>query len=112
MVLTHICRLLTVIIAGNILKHKKGSDIVLIPQPLNDLNDPLNWPAWKKSVAFISIGVFSFVGGWTVGGIASGIVLLLNEFNNGLNDTVDGAIEWAVLMLGVGVISYDISHAQ
>src|SRR5437762_3245264 len=87
---------LNMITAGDILKHKKGSDIVLVPQPSNDLNDPLNWPAWKKATAFVSIGIFSFVGGWTVAGIASGIVLLMNEFHNDLNNTVNGSIEWAI----------------
>lgn len=34
------------------LKHGKGRDahIVLSPQPSEDPNDPLNWPAWKKEV--------------------------------------------------------------
>ena len=32
------------------LKHAKGehSHIVLVPQPSDDPNDPLNWPQWKK----------------------------------------------------------------
>lgn len=34
------------------LKHGTGrnSHIVLSPQPAEDPNDPLNWPAWKKEV--------------------------------------------------------------
>lgn len=32
------------------LKHAKGKNahIVLVPQPSDDPNDPLNWPQWKK----------------------------------------------------------------
>lgn len=32
------------------LKHASGRDshIVLVPQPTDDPNDPLNWPRWKK----------------------------------------------------------------
>lgn len=32
------------------LKHGVGRDshIVLVPQPSDDPNDPLNWPKWKK----------------------------------------------------------------
>ena len=32
------------------LKHGKGKDehIVLVPQPSDDPNDPLNWSRWKK----------------------------------------------------------------
>ncbi|PVH77484.1 MFS general substrate transporter [Cadophora sp. DSE1049] len=30
----------------------KNGNIVLIPQPSNDVNDPLNWPEWKKQLTF------------------------------------------------------------
>lgn len=35
------------------LKHGTGknANIVLVPQPSEDPNDPLNWPAWKKALA-------------------------------------------------------------
>ncbi|KAF2119088.1 major facilitator superfamily domain-containing protein [Lophiotrema nucula] len=35
-------------------KHGKGkkTDIILVPQPSNDPNDPLLWPTWKREVAF------------------------------------------------------------
>lgn len=34
----------------NRLKHGTGKNahIVLVPQPSDDPNDPLNWPTWKK----------------------------------------------------------------
>ncbi|KAF2710977.1 serine/threonine kinase 16 [Pleomassaria siparia CBS 279.74] len=36
------------------LKHGKGkkNNIILVPQPSNDPNDPLLWPTWKREVAF------------------------------------------------------------
>ncbi|BGO93095.1 hypothetical protein NBRC10512_003280 [Rhodotorula toruloides] len=36
------------------LKHGKGrnSHIVLVPQPSDDPNDPLNWPRWKKHLTY------------------------------------------------------------
>lgn len=36
------------------LKHGTGkySDIILVPQPSDDPNDPLNWPKWKKHSTF------------------------------------------------------------
>ncbi|KAK5031512.1 hypothetical protein LTR13_007840 [Exophiala sideris] len=42
------------IVAGG-LKHGTGKDkhIVLAPQPSEDPNDPLNWPAWKKELQLI-----------------------------------------------------------
>ncbi|KAL1968077.1 hypothetical protein VTN77DRAFT_2207 [Rasamsonia byssochlamydoides] len=38
-------------------KHGKGknADIILVPQPSNSPNDPLNWPQWKKYLTFFSI---------------------------------------------------------
>lgn len=38
----------------SLLKHAKGknSHIVLVPQPSDDPNDPLNWPKWKKHTVF------------------------------------------------------------
>lgn len=36
------------------LKHGTGRDahIVLVPQPSDDPNDPLNWPRWKKHLTY------------------------------------------------------------
>ncbi|EKJ73008.1 hypothetical protein NXS19_014233 [Fusarium pseudograminearum] len=39
------------------LKHDPTGKIVLVPQPSNDPNDPLNWPAWRKHMFTVSIGI-------------------------------------------------------
>jgi hypothetical protein len=88
------------------LKSKADSDIVLIPQPSDDPNDPLKWPAWKKTVAAIWAMFFSGMGGWVIGGVGSGIPLLIHDFGKDLNTTVNGAINWSVLALGAGVRTY------
>lgn len=36
------------------LKYDKTGTIVLIPQPSDDPNDPLNWPRWRKEIFIIS----------------------------------------------------------
>ena len=82
---------------------KTDSDIVLIPQPSNDPNDPLNWPRWKKNMAFISVSFLSLAAGWSVGGLGPAIPLLMMEFNVDLNTTINGIINWPVLLLGLGV---------
>ncbi|KLO08371.1 putative cycloheximide resistance protein [Schizopora paradoxa] len=33
--------------------HGKYAHIVLVPQPSDDPNDPLNWPRWRKHIVFI-----------------------------------------------------------
>ncbi|QGI65328.1 hypothetical protein CEK27_009299 [Fusarium fujikuroi] len=37
------------------LKHDSTGKIVLVPQPSDDPNDPLNWPRWKKEMFTVSI---------------------------------------------------------
>jgi MFS family permease len=84
-------------------KRKENSDVVLIPQPTNDPNDPLNWPAWKKAMAFISVGIFSGLGSWTIVGAGPAVVVVMEEFNISLSATLDGLINWCILLIGIGV---------
>lgn len=49
------------------LRHAKGnkSDILLVPQPSNSPNDPLNWPLWKKDFMLFIICIdTAVVGAW------------------------------------------------
>lgn len=93
----------TDILVAHELQKKETDDIVLIPQPTNDVNDPLNWPKWKKIVAFVTICFFSFLAGWVLGGISIGIPSIMKEFDVDLNAAVNGLISWAVFTLGIGV---------
>ena len=36
---------------------KKRGNVVLIPQPTDDPEDPLNWPEWKKHLILLVIAV-------------------------------------------------------
>jgi len=85
-------------------KHKRGTDIVLVPQPSDDLNDPLNWPAWKRGLAFSTICIFTFLVSWTLGGLGAALVQLSEDFNADLNLTVHVIVTWVVLTLGLAVI--------
>lgn len=75
----------------------------MIPQPSNDINDPLNWPQWKKALAFAPIVNFAFLGNWVVAGLGVAVLLLIDEFGRDLNTTVQGVIGYCVLALGAGV---------
>ena len=46
------------------LKHAKGkhSHIVLVPQPSDDPNDPLNWPSWKKHLVCCGLSLVRIPG--------------------------------------------------
>ncbi|RAO65755.1 uncharacterized protein BHQ10_001767 [Talaromyces amestolkiae] len=41
-------------------KDKQGRDVVLIPQPTDDPEDPLNWPIRKKIIIFASVCLAAF----------------------------------------------------
>ncbi|KAH9204674.1 major facilitator superfamily domain-containing protein [Leptodontidium sp. 2 PMI_412] len=65
------------------LKHAKGnSEIVLVPQPSNDPNDPLNWPLWQRDLILL---LYCYCTILAVGGIgpilAPLYVPLMMEFN-------------------------------
>lgn len=85
-------------------KHKRGTDIVLVPQPSDDLNDPLNWPAWKRGLAFSTICIFTFLVSWALGGLGAALVQLSEDLNADLNLTVHVIVTWVVLTLGLAVI--------
>lgn len=58
----------------SVLKHDKGkdSDVLLVPQPSNRPNDPLNWPLWKKDFMLFLICIdTAVVGAWVSGDLDS-----------------------------------------
>ena len=78
---------------------------MLVPQPTDDVNDPLNWPKWKKIAAFIPIVTFAALTNWVVAGPGTAIPQLMEEFHLDLDQVVNGLINWVVLTLGLGVIT-------
>ncbi|BGP21979.1 cycloheximide resistance protein, Mfs transporter [Rhodotorula toruloides] len=63
----------------------RSSHVVLVPQPSDDPNDPLNWPAWLREANF---WVLTFVAG-IVGGVgpalAPGYAFLAEQWNITVN---------------------------
>jgi hypothetical protein len=43
----------------------RNAHIILIPQPSNDPNDPLNWPLWQRDLIFMILTACTLV---TIGG--------------------------------------------
>jgi hypothetical protein len=84
-------------------KDKANTDIVLIPQPSDDPNDPLNWPKWKKTLAFMPLICFAGLTNWVIAGVGSGVLLIMEDYGIDLNTTVTGMISWCILTLGLGV---------
>lgn len=60
------------------LSGKKDSDIILIPQPSSDPNDPLNWPTWRKQLQFWILFFFALILA-AISGFTGPIYSLLSE---------------------------------
>jgi hypothetical protein len=84
---------------------KEHTDVVLIPQPTDDPNDPLNWPLWKKLAAFGGILWFVALDGWVTAGPAPALVILAKEFNKSPNAVNTGFVSWCIFTIGVCVLS-------
>lgn len=48
------------------LKTTKDGNVVLIPQPSDDPEDPLNWSQWKKNAVFLSLLPGCFLTDWVI----------------------------------------------
>ena len=82
---------------------KTKGDIVLIPQPSDDPNDPLNWPLWKKALAFMPVVIFTTLTNWTIAGLGVAIPILIGEFRKSFSATAQDLNGLCVLLLGAGV---------
>ncbi|ODA78573.1 hypothetical protein RJ55_05955 [Drechmeria coniospora] len=60
---------------------KKTSDgsIILEPQPEESVNDPLNWPAWRRDVALLSLGFYCIICGGITPLLSAGFPNLTQE---------------------------------
>lgn len=99
------CSLLIDLIASGQPQHdnnlRKG-DFFLVPQPSEDLNDPLRWPKWKKHAAFASICALAFFSSCSVGSLSPAFYLLSLEFEREISQ-ITGLLTWPTLTFGLGV---------
>ncbi|RDW63686.1 hypothetical protein BP6252_11231 [Coleophoma cylindrospora] len=86
--------------ANNEKQHLGTSTIVLVPQPSQDVNDPLRWPQYKKHLAFSCILLFTFLNNFTFDGPSAGFQNIAIYFNITINQ-VSGLLSWLVLALGL-----------
>ncbi|KAK4154870.1 major facilitator superfamily domain-containing protein [Chaetomidium leptoderma] len=81
---------------------KKTPDgkIILDPQPEDSVNDPLNWPAWRRDVALLSLGLFCMVGGGTTPLLAAGFTDVAEEYDVDVHSV---SLTTGLYMLGMGL---------
>ncbi|BGP31943.1 hypothetical protein JCM10296v2_003722 [Rhodotorula toruloides] len=84
------------------LKRDKNG-IVLVPQPSDDPRDPLNWPTWKRELAYWNIVFATSLVGAIGPLIAPGFVQIAKEFQVSVNN-VAGTNAALVLAIGAAMI--------
>ncbi|CAA7268050.1 unnamed protein product [Cyclocybe aegerita] len=83
------------------LKHGTGRStrVVLVPQPSDDPNDPLNWPRWKKEACFWTLVLLATLDGALGPMVGPGYVLLAEQFGVSVDEV---ASSFGTMLLGLG----------
>lgn len=81
-------------------KRTKNGRIVLEPQPEDTKNDPLNWPAWRRDVALLSLGFYCMVGGGMTPILAAGFNDVATTYNVSIPQV---ALTTGLYMMGMGL---------
>ncbi|PKX91728.1 putative MFS transporter [Aspergillus novofumigatus IBT 16806] len=87
---------------------KKTADgqIVLNPQPDDSVNDPLNWPMWRRDAALLSLGFYCLMGGGMTPILAAGFNQVSESYGV---STQKVAYTTGLYMMGLGVGSVIMS---
>ncbi|KAH6681503.1 major facilitator superfamily domain-containing protein [Halenospora varia] len=87
-----------------ILKHGTGrlSHVILVPQPTDSPNDPLNWSLWKKDGILLIVGFSAAVVGAFGPMLSPGFVQIAGELNISVN-TLAQATAWLILTIGLSL---------
>lgn len=81
-------------------KKTKDGAIILEPQPDDSHNDPLNWPAWRRDAALLSLGFYCMVGGGMTPILAAGFTNVAKTYHI---TTPQVALTTGLYMMGLGV---------
>ncbi|KAJ4988389.1 Protein HOL1-like protein 2 [Stagonosporopsis vannaccii] len=85
------------------LKYDKTGKILLVPQPSDDPNDPLNWPLWKRDLIIIILSLLSVIAATLSPLLAANTVSLAIHFERSLTDM---ALLTGYHLLGVGIAGF------
>ncbi|KAK3306130.1 major facilitator superfamily domain-containing protein [Chaetomium strumarium] len=86
------------------LKHGTGrfKDVILVPQPSDDPNDPLNWPQWKKELILFIVGLSAAVVGAYGPMLSPGFVDIARDLDITI-DVLAQSTAWLILTIGLGL---------
>ncbi|KAH8881315.1 serine/threonine kinase 16 [Thozetella sp. PMI_491] len=91
-------------IPRELLKHGTGryKDLILVPQPSDSPNDPLNWPQWKKELVLVIVSLSAAVIGAYGPMLSPGFVQVSADLEIDVN-TLGQATAWLILTIGLGL---------
>lgn len=81
-------------------KRTKNGQVILDPQPEDSMNDPLNWPAWRRDSALLSLGFYCMLGGGMTPVLAAGFNDVAQSFDVAYSKV---ALTTGLYMMGMGV---------
>ena len=81
-------------------KRTPDGQILLDPQPDDSLNDPLNWPAWRRDIALLSLGFYCMLGGGMTPILAAGFNDVAKTYDVTYSRV---ALTTGLYMMGLGV---------
>ncbi|KAH8731490.1 MFS transporter-like protein [Phaeosphaeriaceae sp. PMI808] len=88
---------------GTGLKYDKTNTILLVPQPSDDVNDPLNWPIWKRDVIIFVLSLAAVLASTLSPILAANTVSLAIYFGRNLTDM---ALLTGYHLLAVGLAGF------
>jgi len=86
--------------AADAKKMTNDGKIILDPQPDDSVNDPLNWAAWKRDSALLSLGLFCMVGGGMTPILAAGFGDVAHDLHV---DVPTVSLTTGLYMMGMGL---------
>jgi len=87
-----------------LLKHGTGrySHVILVPQPSDSPNDPLNWSTWKKDGILLIVGLSASVVGAFGPMLSPGFVIIAADLGISVN-TLAQSTAWLILTIGLSL---------
>ncbi|KUJ20891.1 MFS general substrate transporter [Mollisia scopiformis] len=87
-----------------LLKHATGrySHVILVPQPSDSPNDPLNWPLWKKDGILLIVGLSAAVVGAFGPMLSPGFLVIAASLNISV-PTLGQSTAWVILTIGLSL---------
>jgi MFS family permease len=81
-------------------KKTPDGQFLLDPQPDDSLNDPLNWPVWRRDLALLSLGFYCMLGGGMTPILAAGFSNVSKSFGVPYARV---ALTTGLYMMGLGI---------